>query len=404
MHFRVATAFLAAAGVAVNATPVNLISQVECLVVNAVVKALATYSSATPFCSSYLSIPTITSTATATSTVFPTETTTTTTGTDTSTAPAVTVTETASETITTCILSAVQKRGQKTTTTTKSSTTSVSTSKSTALPSCVATFASAQISTACSCLSIPTPSTTVTSTVTVTPTATSIVQVAASATTTPTVTVTATSTSTEIVCPTPSSCDNQGLQWAEYYNSQGDNNDASYSNFYAEVYKTQTPNVQGVTSTIGGIDASGGVAISIYGSSSTFYSDYFALDHKGYLFAVATGTYKFSFAGVDDIAALWLGSTAYAGWTRANANLVVPFHQGYGPGSGSTTIDLVEGQYLPIRVLFGQGQGNAVFQLSVTAPDGTVFLDSSTENSPYIVQYSCDGTTAPAYTAWGTEA
>lgn len=402
MHFRTATAFLAAAGVAVNATPVNIISQVECLVVNAVVKALATYSSATPFCSSYLSIPTITSTATATSTVFITETTTTTTGTDTSTALAVTVTETASETITTCVLSAVQKRSYKTTS--KSSTTSTSTSKSTsALPSCVATFASAQISTACSCLSIPTPSTTVTSTVTVTPTATSIVQVAASATTTPTVTVTATSTSTEIVCPTPSSCDNQGLQWAEYPNDQGDNNDATYSNFDAAVYKTQTPDVSGVTSTVGGIDASGGVAISIYGSSSSFYSDYFSLDHKGYLFAVATGTYTFTFSGVDDIAMLWLGPTAYAGWTRANANLVVPYHQGSGPGSGSTTIDLVEGQYLPIRVLFGQGQGSAVFQLSVAAPDGTVFLDSSTENSPYIVQYSCDGTTAPAYSPWGSE-
>lgn len=158
-----------------------------------------------------------------------------------------------------------------------------------------------------------------------------------------------------------------------------------------------------MTSTVGGIDASGGVAISIYGSSSSFYSDYFSLDHKGYLFAVATGTYTFTFSGVDDIAMLWLGPTAYAGWTRANANLVVPYHQGSGPGSGSTTIDLVEGQYLPIRVLFGQGQGSAVFQLSVAAPDGTVFLDSSTENSPYIVQYSCDGTTAPAYSPWGSE-
>jgi hypothetical protein len=178
------------------------------------------------------------------------------------------------------------------------------------------------------------------------------------------------------------------MLWAEYTNSQGSNNDATYSNFYPEVYKSQSPGVDGVTSTIGGISASGGVAISVYGSSQTFYSDYFALDHKGYLFAVATGTYTFTVSGVDDAAFLWLGSEAYAGWTRSNADLIVAYHQGVGPGSGSTTIDLTEGEYLPIRIMFAQGQGNAVFQLSVAAPDGTVFLNSNTENSPYIVQYS----------------
>jgi hypothetical protein len=44
-----------------------------------------------------------------------------------------------------------------------------------------------------------------------------------------------------------------------------------------------------------------------------------------------------------------------------------------------------------------------VFQLSVTAPDETVILDSDTPNSPYLVQYSCDGTTAPPYPAFSQE-
>lgn len=156
-----------------------------------------------------------------------------------------------------------------------------------------------------------------------------------------------------------------------------------------------------MTSTIGGISSAGGIRISVYGSSDTFYSDYFTLDHKGYLFAVVSGTYTFTISNVDDIALLWLGPAAYSGWTRSNANLVVPINTN--PGVGSTTITLVEGQYLPIRIMFGQGQGYAKFQLSVTAPDGTAFLNSNTVNSPYIIQNSCDGVLAPAYPAWGSE-
>ncbi|KAI0163727.1 GLEYA domain-containing protein [Pestalotiopsis sp. NC0098] len=420
--FSASSALLALAGAGVNATPIeqrDIISDVECIVVTLVIQVLATLNNETAFCSSYLSIPTVTSTSIATSTTFSTTTRTTTTGTNISTGPAFTVTETTSETITTCLLTTVQKRQLLPSSSRSSSASRVtsaaplisvsvgvpivspSVSVPVSIPAVVALFGSAQVSTACRCLGIPTPSTTITRTSTITPTATRVVSVAAISVTTPTTTTTVTSTSTEIVCPTPSSCANQGLLWAQYTHTLGRNDDNVYSNFIPEVFKSQIPGVSGITSTIGGINLPGGGVLSVYGSDQTFSTDYFALDHKGYLFAVATGTYTFSFTRVDDAAFLWVGPTAQDGWTRANADLEVTIRNvDDGPGRGSTTVDLVEGQYLPIRIMFGQGHSAAEFQLSVTAPDGTVFLNSNTENSPYIVQYSCDRVTAPEFSAW----
>lgn len=71
--------------------------------------------------------------------------------------------------------------------------------------------------------------------------------------------------------------------------------------------------------------------------------------------------------------------------------------------AATTTYALEAEEYLAFRIVFGQAQGAAVFQFSVTAPDGTVILDSNTEDSPYLVQYSCDGTTAPEFPAFGSE-
>ncbi|KAF3017053.1 hypothetical protein E8E14_003936 [Neopestalotiopsis sp. 37M] len=411
MQFKHTLGIVALLGAPIYATPIDIVGDVECLVVTVVIQVLAALTSETEFCSSYLNLPTITSTVTTISTVFTTTTKPTTTGTNIITAAAVTVIETESETVTTCVLNTVNKRQLSVTfpssisasTATPFSQTSIEASiqasAQVSVPAAVAIFGSAQVSLACSCLSIPSPSTTVTQTRTVTPTVTRLVSTAALATTTPTTTITVTDTSTEIACPTPTSCDNQGLLWAEYHSDAGENRDDIFSSFIPEIYKSRIPGVWGITSTIGGISVPGGTQLSIYDSSRTFYSDFFALDHKGYLFAVLPGTYTFTTSHVDDIVLVWLGPRAYSGWTRANADLIVPI----GRGSGSASVDLVQGQYLPIRIMFGQGAYPAEFQLSVTAPDGTVFLTSDTQNSPYIVQYSCDGVAAPAFASWGSE-
>lgn len=134
-------------------------------------------------------------------------------------------------------------------------------------------------------------------------------------------------------------------------------------------------------------------------------ANYFALNHRGYIYAALTGAYTFSFFGVDDAVWLWVGPTAYSGWTRANADLTVTFQfeNPYRPASGSRLIQLTHGQYYPLRIMFAQTYGEAVFQFTVTAPDGTEFLSSDSAGSDYLVQYSCDGTTAPQFPPFGSE-
>jgi hypothetical protein len=76
----------------------------------------------------------------------------------------------------------------------------------------------------------------------------------------------------------------------------------------------------------------------------------------------------------------------------------------YSPGAGSYSVVLTQGEYLPIRIIFGQAQNAAVFQISLTDPNGDVIMDSNSAGSPYLIQYSCDGILAPSFAgAFGSE-
>ena len=113
-----------------------------------------------------------------------------------------------------------------------------------------------------------------------------------------------------------------------------------------------------------------------------------------------SGAYTFSLSVPDDISMMWVGPTAYSGWSRDNANML----NYYGSGATKTyQVDLVEGEYYALRIMFGQAQGGAVFAASITAPDGAVILDSDSSPSLYLVQYSCDGVFAPEYAVFGSE-
>ncbi|CAD0093002.1 unnamed protein product [Aureobasidium mustum] len=364
---RKTAAALAILGLA-NAAPFvdPAVNSAVCPAVDLVVDILHLYPSATPFCSSFLHIPTITTTKTVSSTASFTSAATTTilttVSTFTSSADPVTAYSTFGTTITTCSIPA-----------------SISTSGVCAgCPAILKNIACSAISTACGCLGIPTPTSTVTltqvSSTTAYPTSTIYSSITATVVTTPTTTLPTTSTSTVNYCPTPPSCNNEGIRW--------------------------TPEYQATASVCGGLYANDVGEISIYGSTQTFESDYFTLNHVGYIFAQSSGTYTFTLTQPDDIALLWLGSKAYSGWTRANADATAVI---VGRPSASATVDLVQGQYLPFRVVFGQAQGAVSFYLTLTAPDGTVILNSDTPDSPFLVQFSCDGTSAPAFPAFGSE-
>ncbi|KAK5988125.1 hypothetical protein PT974_12265 [Cladobotryum mycophilum] len=288
------------------------------------------------------------------------------------------------------------------TTLTKSTTITVGNPSTTIIPTTIGTHTITPVvtSTTTACLDIPTPVITLTGTVTATNIVTSVHSVSATATAAPSTTwATVTSTKTVANCPAPTLCGNQGLQWDYVYNDIGKNPGGDYPAFKPEKYKTVHPIASGVTNTISGIDYPGGTANqSIYGSVP-LAPDFFVLNHRGYIYAQKTGTYKFTVSDVDDIVLVWITSFAYSGWTRANADKVVP----YATRRGEFTVNLQAGKYYPVRIIFGQSQGAGKFQLTVTAPDGTVFLGPKTPASPYLVQYSCDKTTAPPYAPFGSE-
>jgi len=202
--------------------------------------------------------------------------------------------------------------------------------------------------------------------------------------------------------PTPDlSCGNQGLAFA-FYDNPYYNGDDTYSNFDPTYFKNANPKYGGVTTTLG-FTSPGGEG-SIYNSPPVDES-YLTINHRGYVFAQETGLYTFSTPRSDDITIVWIGSIAYSGWNRQNANIVQPYVSDSNGGATpvSYSVLLTQGQYYALRIVFGNAQENAAFALTITAPDGSLIIGEDTTASPYLVQYSCDLTSAPIYPAFGQE-
>jgi len=240
-----------------------------------------------------------------------------------------------------------------------------------------------------------------TDTATISSTLLSTIVLTSTATSTIIETVVPSTTSAPITFPTPdTSCGNQGLQFAfnanPFYNG-----DSTYSSFDPQYFKTSPPEdgTPGVTTSVGFVNQDPSDPISIYGQPA-IDTDYLTINHRGYLFARQSGVYTFSTPNSDDITLFWIRSFAYAGYDRNNANIVQP----YGGNALTYSVSLSVGQYYPIRIMYGNGQEAASFAFTVTAPDGTIIISSdATTASPYLVQYSCDGTTAPQYPPFGAE-
>lgn len=233
-------------------------------------------------------------------------------------------------------------------------------------------------------------------------------QLAASTTVTPISIFISTVTSTEIACPTPdTSCGNAGVQYAVWYNSQAQRENA-YPNFDPTLYKSDTAEFtgNGSTESIGPIDTGScspyvsepvctpGYVYSTYTSSLGLVT----VDHRGYLFAPLDGDYTITINGNDNIVLVWISNLAYSSWTRENADM----EAGYPNPPSSSTVTLSAGQWFPIRVMYANGGGPGSFSIRITAPDGTEIAGSDETSSPFLVQYSCDGT-YPQYPAWNSE-
>ncbi|KAH0336202.1 glycoside hydrolase, partial [Aureobasidium melanogenum] len=225
----------------------------------------------------------------------------------------------------------------------------------------------------------------------------------ASSTTMPASSTTMTTSTATPTSPLPdTSCSNAGLQFAYYpglASTQWDYHSANYG-LDAENYKTVTPNYTGVTNAIGGFAWNTyHQSSTIYGSSRPFDHEKMVLNHRGYFFAPTSGDYTFSIPTVDDAAFFWLGDVAYSGFNEFNYLLL----DNQADGTQNATVTLTAGSYYPIRLIYGNvggGPGSLYFQIT---QGSKVAVDWSSTVSPYFVQYSCDGTTAPAYPAFGQE-
>ncbi|OBT66381.1 hypothetical protein VE03_04886 [Pseudogymnoascus sp. 23342-1-I1] len=198
------------------------------------------------------------------------------------------------------------------------------------------------------------------------------------------------------------SCGNQGLQYGIYSNTRPDGSNnlalgAGYPTFDPARFKTERLQYSGTTPSIG------------FGSSTPIYGNapadpgYTTVNHRAYVFAQQSGVYTFRLPFVDDISLLWIGPKAYAGYTRANADIVQTFVSG-AQTAVTYTVTFEEGKYYPIRVMWANGAGPGGLSFELKGPDGRVIIGAdTTESSPFLVQYSCDETTAPRFPPFGSE-
>lgn len=223
-----------------------------------------------------------------------------------------------------------------------------------------------------------------------------------------TTTVTTTSTVYTTVIPTPDiSCNNAGLQYALDYNQPQNINDPAFEDFNTDYYKTDK------------YDAYGSTYSTSFntGNDQTYYSAYgqpardvqrLGINERGYLYAYQTGTYVFDLQYSDDVVAVWVGDVAYSGYNRQNTNL-------FGTYSSYKTdynrdmqfsIFLAGATYTPFRIITANTGGPGGYTFVLSAPDGTQIAGFSSDASTsqnYLVQFSCDGVSAPQFPAYGQE-
>ncbi|KAI0598927.1 GLEYA domain-containing protein [Biscogniauxia sp. FL1348] len=203
-------------------------------------------------------------------------------------------------------------------------------------------------------------------------------------------------------CAKPLHCLNEGWDWA-YYSNPLRNEGNKYAGFSPESFKTKEPIYTGVTGAIGVRFTKGSPGVApVYGSSTGLNTTFFALNQHAYLYACESGAWQFNLTGVDDAAFAWLGETAYSGWTEKNANATSKFTPA-NLGTSSFVSQLTGGQYYPLRVVFGNGQGIGGFNFTITSPSGVVVHQSGTD-SDYLVRFSCDlANSAPRFQEFGKE-
>jgi hypothetical protein len=80
--------------------------------------------------------------------------------------------------------------------------------------------------------------------------------------------------------------------------------------------------------------------------------------YTGYLLGTYTGNWTFTLTS-DDGAYLWIGANAVSGYTTGNANAVSTYNT-----TGTVTVAITDGEYYPIRLLYGNGPAGGGLNLT----------------------------------------
>ncbi|KAF4310873.1 hypothetical protein GTA08_BOTSDO13428 [Botryosphaeria dothidea] len=380
----------------------SVAKSVFCVVNNDVITALKAQTTATSYCSSYLSISTKTFSTTATVTptsvhvtttvtvtgdpYITTSTATETTTTDLHVSETITETDTATVTLTTSTVTLSCLSTAYTATTTAENQKRSAVQKPTCLPS---SWAASAISSACSCLSIPTPSTTKTitttlvpgtvtdsATQTLTPTSTSTVTTTETSANTITDYTTTTTTTTSTVYATATTISASGLTFRKYTHSFNAN--SANSGFTPSYFKTASVDFTG---SLQDVDfstpnwPSGSTYLTLDGNY--FDSSQAAVLMQGFFVAQATGTYTISTSAsyIDNYGYLWTGDAAYT-WTD-DTTAYAATRTGAGYYGGSTTITMNAGDAIPMTWLWANGGGVGQSHFVITTPSGSSTTDST---------------------------
>jgi hypothetical protein len=93
-------------------------------------------------------------------------------------------------------------------------------------------------------------------------------------------------------------------------------------------------------------------------------SDNFSVMWTGYFYAPSGGQYRFGTAS-DDGSYLWIGDKAINDWRVVTADVQNGGPHGLTPIENTTDVLMVGGRWYPIRMVFGEFTGGAVFSMSV---------------------------------------
>ncbi|KAF3906132.1 hypothetical protein ABW20_dc0100173 [Dactylellina cionopaga] len=188
------------------------------------------------------------------------------------------------------------------------------------------------------------------------------------------------------------SCGNAGLQVAIYDNPYL-TFDAAYGNFVPEHFKTATPYDTKSTSSLGLRAADIAAPHGFTPQTASVYT----LNYRGYFYASKTSTYTFTATDADDIAIFWTAGTAVSGWQRSNERGESYWRNpGDTPITGTYSVALTAGQYLPLRLMHANRGGGGKYTFGISDADGNVYVQYGTP-SPYLVSSACAVGQAPAY-------